>query len=229
MPIILYDLAGRDTALRFSPRCWRTRFALAHKELAVETIPWRFREAANLPQPNQGRVPVICDGTKVVCDSWKIAEYLEDAYPDRPSLFAGSGGHAHARFVNEWTETVLLPSILPMIVVDLFASVDPGDQSYFRTNWEARLGMTLEAAQADREHRLPSFNAMLTPLRATLSHQPWLGGVQPSYADHLVAAAFMWPSCVSHFSLLGVDGPIFDWWQRVQSFYDGLAAKAVRA
>ena len=161
MPIILYDLAGRDTALRFSPRCWRTRFALAHKELAVETIPWRS-EAANLPQPNQGRVPEICDGTKVVCDSWKIAEYLEDAYPDRPSLFAGSGGHAHARFVNEWTETLLLPSILPMILVDLFASVDPGYRSYFRTNWEARLGMTLEAAQADREHRLPSFNAMLT-------------------------------------------------------------------
>ena len=56
----------------------------------METIPWRFREAANLPQPNQGRVPVICDGTKVVCDSWKIAEYLEDAYPDRPSCLRAS-------------------------------------------------------------------------------------------------------------------------------------------
>jgi glutathione S-transferase len=229
MATVLYDLAGRDPALRFSPRCWRTRFALAHKGLAAETIPWRFRDAANLPQPNQGRVPVICDGAYVVHDSWNIAEYLEATYPDRPSLFAGSGGLAHARFINEWTEAILLPNILPLIVVDLFHSVDPGDQPYFRENREARLGMTLEAAQADRERRLPSFNAMLAPIRATLSHQTWLGGVQPSYADHVVAAAFMWPSCVSRFRLMPPDGPISDWWQRIQSLYDGLAGKAVRS
>ena len=142
MPITLYDLAGRDLALRFSPRCWRIKFARSHKGLAVKTVPWRFREAANLPQPNQGRVPVVCDGGRVVCDSWNIAEHLEDTYPDLPSLFAGSGGRAHARFVNEWTEAVLLPSILPLIVVDLFQSVDLGDQSYFRKSREARLGMT---------------------------------------------------------------------------------------
>jgi glutathione S-transferase len=225
---LLYDLAGRDPALRFSPRCWRTKFAFAHKGLAAETVPWRFREAAKLPQPNQGRVPVICDGSRVVHDSWDIAEYLEDAHPDLPSLFAGSGGRAHARFVNEWTESVVIPNILPMIVVELFQSVDPGDQPYFRENREARLGMTLEAAQSDRERRLPLFNAMLAPLRATLSQQPWLGGAQPSYADHIVAAAFMWPSCVSRFELLPANGPLFDWWQQVQSLYDGLAGKAVR-
>ena len=229
MATVLYDLAGRDPALRFSPRCWRTKFALAHKGLTAETVPWRFRETANLPQPNQGRVPVICDGEQVVHDSWNIAEYLEDTYPDLPSLFVGMGGRAHARFVNEWTETVLLPSILPMIVVDLFQSVDFGDQPYFRQNREARLGKTLEAAQADRDLRLPSFNAMLSPFRATLSNQSWLGGVQPSYADHVVVAAFMWPTCVSRFSLIPPDGPIFDWWQRVQALYDGLAGKAVRS
>ncbi len=229
MPIILYDLAGRDPALRFSPRCWRTRFALAHKGLPVETIPWRFHEAEKLPKPSLGRVPVICDGEQVVHDSWNIAEYLEDAYPDRPSLFAGSGGRAHARFVNEWAETVLAPNILPMIVLDLFQSVDSGDQAYFRETREVRLGKTLEAAQAGREQRLPAFHAMLSPLRATLSVQPWLGGMAPSYADHIAAAAFMWPSCVSRFSLIPSDGPILDWWQRVQLLYGGLAGNASRS
>jgi hypothetical protein len=33
----LYDLAGADPDLRFSPYCWRTRLALAHKGLEVET------------------------------------------------------------------------------------------------------------------------------------------------------------------------------------------------
>ena len=32
--------------------------ALAHKGLAVETVPWRFTEKDRLPQPNAGRVPV---------------------------------------------------------------------------------------------------------------------------------------------------------------------------
>ena len=40
-----------------------TRMALAHKGLAVETVPWRFTEKDKLPQPNAGRVPVIADGS----------------------------------------------------------------------------------------------------------------------------------------------------------------------
>ena len=34
----LYDLVGEDPACRFSPFCWRSRLALAHKGLDVETI-----------------------------------------------------------------------------------------------------------------------------------------------------------------------------------------------
>ena len=41
MTFRLYDLAGADPDRRFSPYCWRTRLALAHKELPVETVPWR--------------------------------------------------------------------------------------------------------------------------------------------------------------------------------------------
>src|SRR6478672_11567394 len=85
MTIVMHDLAGADPALRFSPYCWRARMALAHKGLAVETIPWRFTEKAALEFSGQGRVPVIRDGARVVSDSWAIVEYLEDTYPDRPS------------------------------------------------------------------------------------------------------------------------------------------------
>ena len=66
MPITLYDLAGVEAERRFSPFCWRTRMALAHKGLEVETVPWRFTEKDRLPQPNGGRVPVIVDGGQVV-------------------------------------------------------------------------------------------------------------------------------------------------------------------
>ncbi len=33
MAITMYDLAGADPNRRFSPFCWRTKMALAHKGL----------------------------------------------------------------------------------------------------------------------------------------------------------------------------------------------------
>jgi glutathione S-transferase len=84
MSIIMHDLAGADPDLRFSPFCWRTRFALAYKGLPVETLPWRFTETADMAFSGQALVPVIRDGdNKVVSDSWAIAEYLEDTYSTR--------------------------------------------------------------------------------------------------------------------------------------------------
>jgi hypothetical protein len=39
--ITLYDLAGAEAERRFSPFCWRTKMALAHKGLEVATGPGR--------------------------------------------------------------------------------------------------------------------------------------------------------------------------------------------
>ena len=97
MAITMYDLAGAEAERRFSPFCWRAKMALAHKGLAVETVPWRFTEKDKLPQPNAGRVPVIVDDGRVVHDSTAIADYLEERYPDRPSLFGGAGRPRRSR------------------------------------------------------------------------------------------------------------------------------------
>ena len=40
----------------------------------------------------QLQVPVLVDGDRTLHDSWNIAEYLDEAYPDLPSLFFGSSG-----------------------------------------------------------------------------------------------------------------------------------------
>src|SRR5882757_7925516 len=107
MTITMYDLAGVEAERRFSPFCWRTRMALAHKGLAVETVPWRFTEKDKLPAPNDGRVPVIVDGGRVVHDSSAIADYLEEHYADRLSLCGADCGRGLTRFVQNWTETVV--------------------------------------------------------------------------------------------------------------------------
>ncbi len=66
---LLYDLAAADPDRRFSPYCWRIKLALAHKGLAVETLPWRFTDRDAIAMSGQDKVPVLVDGGRVVCDS----------------------------------------------------------------------------------------------------------------------------------------------------------------
>lgn len=228
MSIILHDLAGADPALRFSPYCWRTRFALAHKGLAVETVPWRFHETARLAALGAEKVPVIEDHGRVVTDSWAIAAYLEDTYPDRPSLFGGPGGLAHARFLNAWADAILNAGAVSMVAADIWAALDPRDQPYFRQSREARLGGTLEDLAAGREARLAGWRHSLTPLRLVLRAQPWLGGAAPSYADYIVAGSLQWPRVISQFPLLAEDDTLRPWFDRVLALFDGLGARAAR-
>ena len=89
MPLKLFELVGTDNARPFSPFCWRTRMALAHKGLSAESIPWCFTEKHAIAPHQSEKVPVLLDGETSVVDSWVIANYLEDSYPDRPSLFGG--------------------------------------------------------------------------------------------------------------------------------------------
>ncbi len=223
MPITMYDLAGVEADRRFSPFCWRARMALAHKGLAVETVPWRFTEKDKLPTPNAGRVPVIVDGDTVVHDSSAIADYLETRYPDRPSLFGGEIGRALARFVQNWTETVLQTGLIRLVVLDIWKHVGPADQQYFRESREARLGITLEEAVADRESRLPAFRASLDPLRRTVERQDFVSGKAPAYADYIVFGAFQWARSISDFALLAADDPVNAWRGRMLDLYGGLA------
>jgi glutathione S-transferase len=226
MAISLYDLAGVEADRRFSPFCWRTRMALAHKGLEVETVPWRFTEKARLPQPNGGRVPVIVDGGQVVHDSSTIAEYLEERYPDRPSLFGSEAGRALTRFIQNWTETVLQPGLIGFVVLDIHSHIGPKDQAYFRKSREERFGRSLEEVVKDRDARLPAFRESLTPLRRTVERQDFLGGRAPAYADYIVFGAFQWARVISDYDLLAAGDPVAAWRGRMLDLFGALARKS---
>lgn len=225
--IVMYDLAGADPDRRFSPYCWRIKLALAHKGLPVETIPWRFTDKAAIAFSGQEKVPVIVDGGCTVHDSWRIAEYLEDAYPDRPSLFGGAAGRGLARFVNGWTDSVVHPGLFRQVAADIADHVAEQDIAYFRESRERWVGTTLAAFCADREDRLPEFRRSLAPLRQTLAAQPFLAGETPSYADYAVFGSFQWARCISPIRLLEPDDPVHAWRARLLAAFDGFPGKAV--
>lgn len=225
----LYDLAGADPALRFSPYCWRIKMALAHKGLDVETIPWRFTETEAIAFSGQGRVPVLIDGERTVTDSFVIANYLEDGYADRPSLFGGEGGRAVSRFVNAWADGVLNVALSRVVLVDIYRCIAEKDRDYFRQSREKRFGMPLEEIVADREGNLAALRRTLEPVRMMLAAQPYLGGTAPLYADYIVFGSLQWARCVSAIQLLAVDDPVAGWFGRLLDAFDGLAGTAPRA
>jgi len=226
MPITMYDLAGAEAERRFSPFCWRARMALAHKGLEVETVPWRFTEKDKLPRPNDGRVPIIIDGGRVIHDSTAIADYLDERYADRPSLFGGETGRGLARFVQNWVETVVQPGLIRLVLLDIHRHIGPQDQAYFRQSREERLGKTLEDVVKDREAQLPAFRASLDPLRRTVERQDFVSGKAPAYADYIVFGAFQWARAISDFELLADNDPVRAWRRRMLGLFDGLAGRA---
>lgn len=223
----LYDLAGKETDRRFSPYCWRAKLALAHKGLEVETVPWRFTEKDSIAATGSARVPILVDGERTVADSWAIAVYLEEAYPDRPTLFGGEGGRAVSRFVNAWADTVLNGAVVRIVLLDICDHLGEQDRDYFRRSREARFGKPLEEVVADREGNLAALRAALEPLRVTLGAQPFLGGEAPLYADHIVFGAFMWARAISPVALLASDDPVAAWRARMLEAFGGMGAKAL--
>ena len=224
MAMLLYELAGAEAERRFSPYCWRIRMALAHKGLEAECVPWRFTEKEAIAKSGQPRVPVLVEGERWIAESQAIAEYLEAAYPERPTLFGGAGGQALSRFLTAWTDTVVNAALVRMLVLDIWGHVAAMDREYFRASREARFGMSLEAAVADRDTRLPAFRASLEPVRQVLAKQDFLGGAHPLYADYTLFGAFQWARCISDYRLLAADDPVAAWRCRMLGLFGGMAA-----
>ncbi len=189
MPLKLYELVGTDDARPFSPFCWRTRMALAHKGLVAESVPWRFTEREVIACHGSEKVPVLLDGETTVCDSWAIATYLDDTYPDRPSLFGGDGGRAMARMLNWWGDMTIVGGLFPMIAADIPGRLRPEHRDYFRSTREARLGRTLEEARAGRDKAVEGFRKSLDPMRLTLKTQRFSAATRRTTPTTSCAAA----------------------------------------
>ena len=225
--IKLWELGGRD-GRRYSLFSWRTRLALRHKRLDFETVPVRMSDKAAIAFSGGKTVPIIDDSGTVVRDSWKIAEHLEQAYPEAPTLFGGEIGRGVTQTFNTWADRVLVPAMLPVIVADIHERVDPADAQYFRESMEKVLKTTLEQARERREDALQRLKRALEPMQAVLKRQPWICGAAPAYADAILFSVFQWARVMSPQDVLE-DGPSREWRERMLDLHAGFARQAPAA
>jgi len=226
MTIRLYDLAGAEDERRFSPYCWRVKMALAHKGLAFDTVPWRFTEKEAIAFSGSATVPVIVDGERVVADSWKIALYLDETWPDRPPLMDSAQARGAILAFKFWYEQSIHPAVMRVIMPGLFTNIHDKDKAYFRASREKRFGATLEALSIDADVSLLAFRRALEPVRALLVQQPCIGGASPSYADYILFGVFQWARVMSPAKLLEEDDPLHAWRGRLLDLHGGMARRA---
>ena len=229
MTIQIYELCGADETQLFSPHCWKTRLSLAHKGLDYETIAVPFTKVATIEGGDARRVPVIRDGDTVVEESLKIAEYLDEKYPDTPSLLGGSDATALTKFIINWSQTQLHPAVVKLCLMDIYNALAPEDQVFFRTTREKLFGCTLEEFDAKFPKTPDNLNTTLVPLELTLKGQPFIGGDKPMFADYVVFGALQWCRTTCTHDVMPKEGKVAEWFDALLDMYDGMGRKAVAA
>lgn len=218
----LYELVGKDKTQGFSPYVWRTRMALAHKGLDVEIVPLIFTEIPELDGTDAKTVPILEHDGTYIHDSWNIACYLEDNFPDKPSLFGGGAGKAYANFFNFVNFYHLLIPLFQTLVYDIFETIDEKDRDYFRNSREPMLGKSLEDARDNQAQSLANFQKQLWPYNTTLKTQDFFHGDSPAYVDYIMYGLFQWAKGVSSVQTLEQDTHLYNWRARMDELFDGL-------
>lgn len=222
----LYELVGRDPNMPFSPFAWRSRLALAHKGIKYENVPLRFTEIADtLSFADSKTVPVLVDGENVIPDSWYIACYLQDAYPDGQDLFGGDRGRAAAQLFGFQMGMPLLMPLFRTLVSDIFTKLDEENQTFFRKTREPRIGCTIEDAAKNYQDSLVAFQNNLIPYEAYLKGSDFLCGDSPAYQDYCFYAMFLWARATSAKTIIKDDSPIHNWLEKMDGLYDGIGGQ----
>ena len=207
-----------------SPYVWRAKYALAAKGLDYESCGVGFVDIPAVGSGTFGTLPVLQDSEQHwLGDSWKIATYLDETYPD-PPLFSSGSEHALALFFEMWLGVEVMPKLFRICVFDIYNRLREADRPYFRQSREARLGQPLEAAHAERERYLQPLRQSLQPMRLALRQNPFIGGQAPGYPDFIAIGAFIWAGAVATVELLDSDDPLLDWLDRCLNLYGGIGA-----
>jgi glutathione S-transferase len=187
-------------------------------------VPGGFTGIAERTGGRSERVPVIVDDGEWVLDSWVIAEYLDEKYPDRPMLFEGPTQKNLMKFLDNWLWATAIGPWFRCYILDYHDLSLPQDRDYVRWSREQWFlgGQKLEDVQAGREDRLPLVSPTLEPLRKILNETKWLGGDTPNFADYSALAVFLWTASVARTPPLVEDDPLRDWLDRGFDLFGGL-------
>ncbi|GAA6034894.1 hypothetical protein JCM8097_009355 [Rhodosporidiobolus ruineniae] len=211
--LVFYDLVGAHGGAFWSPNTWKTRLSLLHKGVDFEEREVTYMDLKELASEigvAQPTCPFIrLPSGEYMMDSWRIAEWLDKEYPDKPSLFlpdaptpvdlsnpalllarnyATAFTEGFGNSDSQWT--TFLELSLPGIAAsmpDLEPGVPNPNRVYFTS--DEKLGMKDAWAtftSLDRPTLIERGKACLLPLDLILSSSQYLSGNHPGFVDYIV-------------------------------------------
>ncbi|KAJ7096697.1 hypothetical protein B0H15DRAFT_53355 [Mycena belliarum] len=228
MTIIFYDIASGPPVKSFAPNPCKTRYALNFKGVDYHTdwvelpdVPSvRHRVGAALVRAHRDgsdfpTLPIIKDTVtgKVVGDSFDIAVYLDEAYPNGPSLLPPSTLPLQHAF-NISTDLVFQPYI---ILLTHGISFNPETAERSKADFVWRAGVEnwdqLTIRGEARAKTLDAFKVALGGLAEFYkrSDGPFMNGETPIYADFILGG---WIAFMSRTL------PVNEW-EDIQTWQDG--------
>jgi glutathione S-transferase len=222
----------RHTKFKITDRYGVCRYTLGYKKIPFRTIWVQYPDIAPLCKkigaaptsvnPDGSplyTLPVIHDPFtgKTISDSWNIAQYLDETYPDRPAVLP-KGTRA-----LQWSFTVAVSElafvhIRPLLMYPSWAQLHPESQPFYRSPREAQFGCKLEeiSAGAARAEHLESAEKSLRRVASWLGKNGddagfWIMGDTVSFADFFLGGWLAWVRRVDP-----------DMWDRIKSWDNGV-------
>lgn len=106
VPLTLIQFSNLCPQSTFSPPCGKVQMALAFKGLEYEVENVGSGKQIRHYNP-RGRLPVLCFGTEIVCDSSDILDELDRRFPDPPLAPSEPGALARVKIWEDWGDEVL--------------------------------------------------------------------------------------------------------------------------
>ncbi|KAG0708473.1 hypothetical protein DFH29DRAFT_892774 [Suillus ampliporus] len=211
-PIILYDIPSIVQGQPWSPNAMKTRYCLTFKGLPFETVwveypkikpfyeqnslaPTALRAMKGTPMPVH-TLPVIMDPNtnRFISDSFAIAQYLDEQYPDTPKVLPyGTAALVHVfdtTFLNTTRGTI------KMATVKGAQKLNPESREFYIRTRTERFGIPWEqfALPEKREEQWNILRAACNTVDGwyAKSSGQFILGDTPCFADFIVAGRFKW-------------------------------------
>ncbi|XP_006462874.1 hypothetical protein AGABI2DRAFT_207534 [Agaricus bisporus var. bisporus H97] len=236
--ITFYDLASKDSIKTWSINTWKTRYVLNLKQLSYKTVYLEFPDIKGVLQ-QAGASPTIdiLDGNPVyssptivddatgtaICDSFKIAQYLDKQYPDTPRAFPPGSEALQAAFYDQFLKMFLV--FAPVLITKTPSVLNPVSYDYYHRAREVMFGKPFEQIMPVGEEleqlwrKTKEFFDLLEGWYEKSGGPYFMGGI-PSFADFVVGSMVL--------SLRIFDGEDGKDWRRVSVWNDGRWVRLLR-
>ncbi|KAL4075528.1 hypothetical protein J3A83DRAFT_4369686 [Scleroderma citrinum] len=227
LPLILYDIPSNVEGNYWSPSTARPRYILGYKGLPFE-VDWaefpdiapRMKEIGAAPSKRRDgsesyTLPVLRDPNTgaIVTDSWDIAVYLDNTYPEKPIFPKDTKGLIRV-FDTAYTDQIL-PALKFLLLRSREILRQPSAE-YYTTTREKYFNQTFGELSPEGPERDQHWSALEKGFATVKTWYDktdgkWLMGSTFSYADILAASGLFWLKKVLH----------DDEWKRVAGWHGG--------